>query len=232
MLSSAKIAEMATSPRATIRLFRKLYEFKNAKPVISAEPGLDAEGVGFFNECLSTASMIFEYGAGGTTLKAAQAGVSVLSVETDRRYADTVNAALNAAGAKESSVLYANVGITTDWGTPIDMSPTPSNRRRWSDYVSRPWTAPERKDRWPDVVLVDGRFRVACAAEAALRSLEANRTTTILVDDFFDRPQYWGVSYVCRIEKVGGRMAKLTLKPSATAAQARELREAFQSDCR
>jgi hypothetical protein len=73
---------------------------------------------------------------------------------------------------------------------------------------------------------------VACAAEAALRSLEANRQTTILVDDFFDRPQYWSVSYVCRIESVGGRMARLTLNPTSTAAQARELRDAFQSDCR
>jgi protein O-GlcNAc transferase len=57
-----------------------------------------------------------------------------------------------------------------------------------------------QQDMVPDTILIDGRFRVACAAQAALM---ANARTVIVMDDYMDRPEYHAVdAFLERI--VGG----------------------------
>src|SRR5262249_49162244 len=56
---------------------------------------------------------------------------------------------------------------------------------KWPAYASAPWSGYRRVI--PDLVLVDGRFRVACIALAVLNS---RSDTVIAVHDFWDRPWY------------------------------------------
>jgi hypothetical protein len=86
-----------------------------------------------------------------------------------------------------------------DWGIP-------KNRNRvthfWK-YIVAPWNTAKVNNLVPDTVLIDGRFRVA----AFLFSLVSARVgTTILFDDYLDRPHYFVAEQFCRLEAKRGRM--------------------------
>jgi hypothetical protein len=50
-----------------------------------------------------------------------------------------------------------------------------------------------------DLVLIDGRFRVACALEAVLR---CSPDTTLVIHDFWNRPVYHGLlPYLDELER-------------------------------
>lgn len=54
----------------------------------------------------------------------------------------------------------------------------------------------------PDLVLIDGRFRLACFLHS---QLAAETGTPILFDDYTNRPQYHLVEEFCPIEQSEGR---------------------------
>ena len=58
---------------------------------------------------------------------------------------------------------------------------------KWPAYYLDVWQGMERM---PDVVLVDGRWRVACALQALLR---CDAGATVMFHDFWNRPNYHGV---------------------------------------
>lgn len=76
-------------------------------------------------------------------------------------------------------MVHVDLGELGSWGRPIDYS----HRARFSSYIAAPW----QFDAKPDVVLVDGRFRVACFLKSLL---EAAPGTTILFDDYTERSHY------------------------------------------
>jgi hypothetical protein len=79
--------------------------------------------------------------------------------------------------------------------------------RRWEQYAKAPWRYFRIIGQQPDLVLVDGRFRVACVLESLL-SLSPSSETQILLDDYIDRPHYTVVEQYADVELVG-RMAVL-----------------------
>ena len=128
------------------------------------------------------ANSYLEFGSGGTTALACHSGVQrITSVETDlsflssliqryslRRFIDT----------GRLSMRHVEVGRTGKWGYPRTTPPD----RQIENYLSWPKMVPDA-----DLVLLDGRFRVATAAECAIR-YDAN--TEILIHDYQDREQY------------------------------------------
>ncbi|BBK32398.1 hypothetical protein STHU_30320 [Allostella humosa] len=128
---------------------------------------------------------IVEFGCGGSTLALARNGAERIdSVESDRGWVDKL------AGVPEMAHLiqtgrvglhHADIGPVGEWGTPTDTT----GIRRWPDYSSAVWSRPEA--RLASLVLVDGRFRVACALGA---SLLAQEDCLIAFHDFADRPNY------------------------------------------
>lgn len=75
--------------------------------------------------------------------------------------------------------VHVDVGETGDWGTPL----TYDHRDNFPVYAQSIW----ERDVDPDLVLVDGRFRVLCFLHSLLR---ARPGTHILFDDYVDRPHY------------------------------------------
>jgi len=141
-------------------------------------PELDAETIERLRTELRRCSAYLEFGSGGSTLLADQLGVRTLTIESDRFYARTVAAALT---GDTVSITPVDIGITAEWGWPLLKKPTPARIARWQRYVSSGF---ERIS--PDLVLVDGRFRVACALETARRTNGA----LVIVDDYAGRPSY------------------------------------------
>jgi hypothetical protein len=168
-------------------------------------PAAEAEAVA---EAFAGAAVILEYGSGGSTaLAAGMAGKTVFSVESDRRFFRQMRRwfAQNPPLAA-LHLSWVDVGDTKAWGRPRDEAAW----RRYPDYALSVW---ERRDFvHPDVVLIDGRFRVACLIATALM---ATRPVTVLFDDYIRRERYRiAEDFAPRTAQIG-RMARFAVEPRA-----------------
>lgn len=132
---------------------------------------------------LAQVNCFLEYGSGGSTRLAAAIGVPhIVSIESDRAYADAVRTAVEASGTESRcDVIHADIGRTKAWGYPVGLHAV----HRWPSYCLAPWDFIRANPSWPDLILIDGRFRVACLLASLL---EARPGTKILFDDYRDRP--------------------------------------------
>jgi len=149
------------------------------------------------------ASVILEYGSGGSPVLAAELGKTVTSVESDKKWA--VRLAKHLAPISDrAKVHYADIGRTGPWGVPIRMA----EFGKFHGYALSVWDRPDFAD--PDLVLIDGRFRASCLVAVLLR---AKKPTTVLFDDYVKRHYYHGVEKMAHKEEVVGRMARFTVTP-------------------
>lgn len=152
------------------------------------------------------AEVILEYGSGGSTLIAA-AGQhrQVTTVESDEAWAQNLTAVL-ARDFPDAPVRvhWVDVGPTRAWGRPA----TDQGWRRYHRYPLSVWDRPDFLP--PEVILIDGRFRVACFMAALLRT---TRPTTVLWDDYVQRPPYARVERFAKPVEFVGRMARFELRP-------------------
>lgn len=167
---------------------------------VPSTPHMDAEGLACFQSVIAQSACYLEYGSGGSTVHANKAaGVkAILSVESDRRWAEAVAGTLDKTGTKVF-ITHCDIGEVGAWGTP-------TNARymdRFWRYMTAPWDVARQHGLIPDTVLIDGRFRVA----SFLFSLISARVgTTILFDDYLDRSEYFVVEEFCRLKSRHGRM--------------------------
>lgn len=154
------------------------------------------------------AEVILEFGSGGSTVMASRMpGKLIFSVETDRRWALSLQQRIDAASLPSPALLYpVDIGPTGEWGRPLNAS-------RWQNFHRYPiavWSEPWF--RHPDVILIDGRLRPACFVAAYLR---ISRPVTILFDDYLDRRSYHIVEELSNPIRMIGRMAEFYLEPEA-----------------
>jgi len=152
------------------------------------------------------AGSILEYGSGGSTVMAAELGKRVLSVESDQAWAQMMRDwfAQNPAPG-EVDVIWSDIGPTKEWGHPVN----DAEWKRFARYPLEVWDLPEFTH--PDVVLVDGRFRVGCALAAAYR---ITRPVALYFDDYVNRQQYHEVEdFLGQPAAIAGRMVRFDLTP-------------------
>ena len=148
-------------------------------PVI---PELDPDALALFEEKLGEAKFYLEFGTGGSTVMAAKLQVPTLSVESDKRFARRMARFLGPESS--AKIIFVDIGLTTAWGRPAFERPTPRRIAKWSRYSAAAWNSISA-NQFPDFVLIDGRFRRACALEVARRTVAARRMATVLFDDYF-----------------------------------------------
>lgn len=187
----------------------------------------DATAQWFLGE-LARCRRYLEYGSGGSTVAAAKLGVEFVTVESDPFFLKSVRRKINNNGwARASGQVfhYADIGVTGHVGQPLYHWRASARRverfRRYSD----PPIACFDGGRLPDLVLVDGRFRVACALKS-LRMLLKASGWKIVFDDYLNRASYHVVADFARIERtVGQRMvvfdAPKDFEPAALEAAIR-----------
>lgn len=173
---------------------------------IPDEPHMPAESASRLVELMRGAECYLEYGSGGTTVKAGDIGVPVvISVESDPDWLDAVNARI--AGRSSNSemiLLYVDIGPTGDWGLPV-------SDKTWKNYPSyalHAWSECRRRGLEPDLVLIDGRFRAACAFATLLF---AEPGTRMLIDDYLDRPDLAAVERFVRPQATFDRVAEFVV---------------------
>jgi hypothetical protein len=146
---------------------------------------------------LECAKIVLEFGSGGSTILAAeQPNLQITSVDTDVSWFDRLREfAPVRAAEREGRLRFVaiDVGPTKEWGYPTDQRAI----ERWPMYSTAPWSSVQTA---PDLILIDGRFRVACALEAARR--RTLNGATIAIHDFQRRHYQIARLFLKRIEMV------------------------------
>lgn len=157
-------------------------------------------------DACARAQVVLEYGSGGSTFAALRAGAPfVMAVDSDRAWAERISGALGAEfPADRFLVHHADIGPTLPWGRPAKNAAF----RRFHLYPTAIWDHP--RFRHPDVVLIDGRFRVACFLAVMIR---CTRPVTVLFDDYIDREPYHWIEELVPAPEMIGRMARFAVHP-------------------
>lgn len=200
---------------------------------VPSEPHFDPQSLPYFRERLGQARNYLEYGSGGSTIWAARLGKTFTTVDSDPVFLDAVRRKVGAEGfAREAGQTYfhADIGWTKAWGIPVFTNPALADRRKWESYAAAPWAGDGAMSR-PDLILIDGRFRVACAL-TSIRNLKGCSDWEILFDDYVDRPEYRGVEEFAVLERTIGRMAVFKMRDGLDDRKLDEAIERFVLDWR
>ena len=167
-------------------------------------------------EHYAAATVILEYGAGGSTLLAsAMPGKLIFSVESDWHWARRLQEHIDQSGLPSPAIVHhVDIGPTGRWGRPL-------NDSKWQNYHHYPlqiWSQPFFRD--PDLILIDGRLRPACLVAACLR---ARKPVTVLFDDYTPRPNYHIVEKMLTPVRIIGRMAEFRIEPQSWPIWAHDL---------
>jgi len=164
-----------------------------------------------FKENVAFAHTYGEYGCGASTIWVFEnTNANILGVDSSDFWLGKVKK--RCGYAKKLSLHFANVGKTGDWGTPLNYD----NYRNFNDYTDWIW----EQDSSPDIILVDGRFRVCCFLTSLLRAKEGAR---IVFDDYTNREEYHIVEKFIKPAKTCGRQA-LFIVPNKDRLDVEQLR--------
>ena len=160
-----------------------------------------------FYKYLDKSKIYFEYGSGGSTYQASIRNniMQIFSVESDKNWCNILQQEI-----KSNNVTYFYNEMNAqpnNWGYPGPNS-THAQHANYSNYMIN---LTESDQKSIDLILIDGRFRVACC----LKCFDIiDPTCLIAFDDFLDRPQYHVVlDYYDVIEKTNdNRMVILQKK--------------------
>lgn len=180
---------------------------------------LDKNTKKFFIKKVSSAKVYVEYGCGGSTILAFnESKAKIISVESDPAWAEAV---INEAGKDEKriEVCLIDLGIVKKWGYPI------SRRVDGLKYAAAPWSKTDSAD----LVLIDGRYRVACFLKTIL---SCNPGACIVFDDFYpeENRNYSGVNKVLMPIGKAGRSAIFMVPQSFDRRLAEDMLLSFMKD--
>lgn len=149
-----------------------------ARDSAKGEPGALFGGRPEFLSGLAPQARVYgEYGVGvSTTWMAEHTSAPIIGVDSSSDWIGKVRAQIP---PERADLRHVDVGPLAAWGWPRDFS----HRHAFRDYVDGLWN----RDLRPDLVLIDGRFRVACFLRSCL---EAAPGTHIVVDDYTQRREY------------------------------------------
>jgi len=169
---------------------------------------------------------VIEFGCGASTLLLLRNGVGALdSVDSQPAWVERVSDQPDAAAALRTGRLRmhcVDIGPTRKWGHPSGDEAS----ARWPRYAQAVWQA--ALPAAVDFVLVDGRFRVACALTALLK---ARPDAPVAFHDFWTRLRAYG-EILPFFDVVGraGSLAILAPRPNPDQARIETLLRQYSSD--
>lgn len=208
----------------TSALLQFLYVQRISGFSVSQVPEFEPACVPFFLQKLAAAGSYLEFGSGGSTMLAAQSGKPFVVVESDPYFLAAVEHALIDLGRydqRTQTFIHADIGLTEGWGAPVMHRVSADRVARWRRYPEAPW-AKLAKLPGPHLILVDGRFRAACALMAA--KFLHGRDGQVLIDDYVERGHYSDVERYLEPVEQCGRMVLFKRRADVDAA-------ALDADC-
>ena len=121
-------------------------------------------------------------------------------------------------GEERLHLCWVDVGKLAAWGHPESFE----KRHNFPEYANWMWDQGAK----PDLILIDGRFRIFCFLTSLLRACPR---TLILFDDYSDRSVYHVVEEFLPVTDRCGRQALFEVTSSARALVDQELLLSFQN---
>jgi hypothetical protein len=171
---------------------------------------------------MRSADRYLEYGSGASTQMAVECEniKTIYSIESDAKFVENTLAKDPAISAAQANARlhfqFINIGATRKWGFPQNRS----KLHLWANYA----LAPYRQEIEWNLILIDGRFRVACVLLAAL---EAPSDCTIFVHDFSDRSHYKAMLRFMCIARQVDTLVQLKRRDDFDAKQAQRALRAY-----
>lgn len=184
-------------------------------------PRMAPEELALFQRILGSGRRRYaEFGIGGSTLLAVRQGFeAMVGIESDSAWVASVLQNPEVAvetSAGRCSLLHADIGPVGAWGAPANRQDV----KPWPRYMARMWEEWDRRGTFPDLVFVDGRFRVACCISVALMAAaRAGRgpMPLVLIHDVTDRrPNYRRVFDFFHIEEQAGSLCVMSPRQLAS----------------
>jgi len=150
-----------------------------------------------FDKRISSASNILEFGAGGSTLRALlKSKAKIVSVESDAEWIESLKeySLIKKNLDKRLFFHHANIGPTGLLGYPLENL----NSIDFSIYSKEIFKSVKSKKF--DLVLIDGRFRVACALQTIL-NCGNHPMLKIFIHDYSRRPEYQVLEEFLEVEE-------------------------------
>mgnify|MGYP001323333655 CR=1 FL=1 len=178
---------------------KKLFFNILKKNTIPNKPQFSYKDFVYFRKLIKNKKNIMEYGMGGSTIYLIKRNKNLISVETDKNFLEIIKSKVQNIKLHKSALFYENIGETNLWGYPIDNRINKKNLIRWKKYIGSPWRYIKTKN-FPNLILIDGRFRVACAV-LAVKKIKFKRQSLVFFDDFNQRDYYNDVLKVAKVIK-------------------------------
>jgi len=176
------------------------------------KPSFAANDLEMYYKHLKQASNYFEFGSGGSTYQASILSniKLIISIESDKVWHNLLTSKV-----KHNNYHPKLIDLKCEpnkWGYPSNTCPL-SEYPKYSEAILN--QIQKNITQNLDLILIDGRFRVACALKS---HGIINDNCKIIFDDFLDRKQYHVVlDYFTIIEKTSdNRMVVLKKKPNTT----------------
>ena len=175
------------------------------------------EANNFFKKEIKKSKFFFEYGSGSSTIYADKKNKKYISIETDKHFYKCLLLKLK----NRNSLKYFNLGIVGEFSYPIFCS-----KQQVKNYVCSIDNHFKKKN--PDLILVDGRFRIACCLNL-LNKIHIKKKFIIILDDYKKRKEYHYLNKFFEIKKVG-RLG--VLKPKKKLYFNKNIIEDFYINCK
>lgn len=177
--------------------------FRGLRSKLTPSELFDGDDALFKNE-VREVNVYGEYGCGKSTKWVlSNTSANVIAVETSSKWVSAVKR-VNESSHHKLTIHHADLGEVGKWGRPLGYGRLNS----FPEYTDFLWKQKEL----PELVLIDGRFRVCCF----LTSLKfAEEGTKILFDDYSNRPQYHFVEKYVSPSKECGRQTMFIVPSKA-----------------
>ena len=167
------------------------------------QPHLKPSEQKLFKNHLKKSRCYFEYGIGGSTVQAYKlSNIPIYGIETCLKWIEKVEK--NIKDKKRYKCQFIDIGPTGSWGKPL----TEEKKNNWTDYPTAIFNMDFKIP--PDLILIDGRFRVACVLSAIKYIQQNNINATLLLHDCL-RKEYRPINKY--IKRVNQHQELLAFKP-------------------
>jgi len=172
----------------------------------------------FFQSEIKKSKFFFEYGSGVSTIYVDKKLKKYISIESDKYFYNSLSQKLN----NNQSLKYFNLGIVGEFSYPLYCS-----KQQVKNYVGS-INKYFKKNNFPDLILVDGRFRIACCLNL-FDKLKKYKKIVIILDDYKSRTEYQYLKKFYKIKKIG-RLG--ILKPKKYIYFNKKLIEKYYLNCK
>ncbi len=153
----------------------------------------------FFEKKLLNSKLYLEYGSGSSTLLADRNNIIYYSIESDKIFYKNLKEKL-----KSKNYFLKDFGIVSKGSRPILFTYRKFFiKKRAQKYAEDILCYFKKENLIPDLILIDGRYRVLCALFVYKFLNEKKCSSTIIIDDYKKRPYLHVLEDLFHIEKVG-----------------------------